>query len=283
VGKTRTDGLEISVSTVNVASKSGFRWTTDIQWAKNREAIVELFNGKVDDIGNARFIGQPITAYFDYKKIGIWQLGEETQAASFGRKVGEIKVEDNNGRGPDGKLTGQPDGKINADDRLIIGSQVPDFTAGVTNRFSYKGFDLSFFIYARVGSTFRSGFHTAFNSLAGRYNNLDIDYWTPNNPTNEFPRPNQNQEAPVFQSTLQYFSGTFVKVRNINFGYTFPESLTSRIKLNSLRLFASAQNPFNFSEYRSKYKGIDNESFDIVDQNQSPAVKQFTVGINAKF
>ncbi|MEZ0483792.1 SusC/RagA family TonB-linked outer membrane protein [Fibrella aquatica] len=283
VGRTRTDGLEISISTVNVASKSGFRWTTDIQWAKNREAIVELFNGKVDDIGNARFIGQPITAYFDYKKIGIWQAGEESQAASFGRKVGEIKVEDNNGRTPDGKLTGQPDGKINADDRLIIGSQVPDFTAGVTNRFSYKGLDFSFFVYARVGSTFRSGFHTAFNSLAGRYNNLDIDYWTPNNPTNEFPRPNQNQEAPVFQSTLQYFSGTFLKVRNINLGYTFPETLTSRIKLSALRLYASAQNPFNFSEYRSKYKGIDNESFDIVDQNQSPTVKQFTVGINAKF
>lgn len=283
VGRTRTDGLEISLSTVNVESKSGFRWTTDIQWAKNREAIVELFNGKVDDIGNARFIGQPITAYFDYKKIGIWQLGEESQAASFGRKVGEIKVEDNNGRGPDGALTGQPDGKINADDRLIIGSQVPDFTAGMTNRFSYKGFDLSFFIYARVGSTFRSGFHTSFNSLAGRYNNLDIDYWTPNNPTNEFPRPNQSQEAPVFQSTLQYFSGTFLKVRNINLGYTFPESLTSRIKLSGLRLYATAQNPFNFSEYRSKYKGIDNESFDIVNENQSPTVKQFTVGINAKF
>lgn len=283
VGRTRTDGLEISVSTVNVDSKSGFRWTTDVQWAKNREAIVELFNGKVDDIGNARFIGRPITAYFDFKKIGIWQLGEETQAASFGRKVGEIKVEDNNGRSADGVLTGQPDGKINADDRVIIGSQVPDFTAGMTNRFSYKGLDLSFFVYARVGSMFRSGFHTAFNSLAGRYNNLDIDYWSPNNPTNEFPRPNQSQEAPVFQSTLQYYSGTFLKVRNINLGYTFPESLTSRMKLSSLRLYATAQNPFNFSEYRSKYKGIDNESFDIVDQNQSPTTKQFTVGINAKF
>jgi len=283
VGRTRTDGLEISVSTVNVDSKSGFRWTTDIQWAKNREAIVELFNGKVDDIGNTRFIGRPITAYFDFKKIGIWQLGEESQAASFGRKVGEIKVEDNNGRSADGLLTGQPDGKINADDRVIIGSQVPDFTAGMTNRFSYKGLDLSFFIFARVGSTFRSGFHTAFNSLAGRYNNLDIDYWTPNNPTNEFPRPNQNQEFPVFQSTLQYFSGTFFKVRNINLGYTLPESLTSRIKLSGLRVYASAQNPLNISEYRSKYKGIDNESFDIVDQNQSPTVKQFIFGINAKF
>ncbi len=283
VGKTRTEGLEVTLSTVNVKSASGFKWTTDIQWARNRESIVELFNGKADDIGNARFIGKPLTAYFDYKKIGIWQLNEESQAASFGRKVGEIKVEDNNGRTTKGELTGQPDGKINADDRIIIGSQVPDFSAGMTNRFSYKGFDLSFFLFARVGSTIRSGFHTAFNSLAGRYNNLDIDYWTPNNPTNEFPRPNQSQEAPVFNSTLQYYSGTFLKVRNINFGYNVPASLTQKLRMSSLRVFASAQNPFNFSEYRSRYKGIDNESFDSVNDGQSPSVKQFTVGINAKF
>lgn len=272
VGKTRTDGIEISISTINVDAKSGFRWSTDIQWAKNREAIVELFNGKVDDVGNARFIGQPITAYFDYKKIGIWQSDEVDEATRYQRKVGEIKVQDTNN-----------DGRIDAADRVIIGSQVPEFTTGVTNRFSYKGFDFNFFVYARVGSTFRSGFHTAFNSLAGRYNNLDIDYWTPNNPTNEFPRPNQNQEAPVFSSTLQYFSGTFVKVRNVNLGYTFPDALTSRLKLSGLRLYATAQNPFNFSEYRSKYKGIDNESFDVVDQNQSPATRQFILGINAKF
>ncbi|RYC71176.1 SusC/RagA family TonB-linked outer membrane protein [Spirosoma sordidisoli] len=283
VGKTRTEGVEVTLSTVNVSTAGGFRWTTDIQWARNRESIVELFNGKVDDIGNARFIGQPLTAYFDYKKIGIWQLGEESAAASFGRKVGEIKVEDNNGRAADGTLTGKPDGKINADDRVIIGSQVPEFTAGMTNRFSFKGFDLSFFLFARVGSTIRSGFHTSFNSLAGRYNNLDVDYWTPNNPTNEFPRPNQSQEAPVFQSTLQYFSGSFLKVRNINIGYNIPESVTKRLRMSSLRVFASAQQPFIFSEYRSKYKGIDNESFDSVNESQTPAVKQFTFGINAKF
>ena len=283
VGKTRTDGIELTLSTINMNTAGGFKWTTDIQWARNNESIVELFNGKVDDIGNARFIGQPITAYFDYRKIGIWQLGEETQAAGYGRKVGEIKVEDNNGRSADGKLTGQPDGKINADDRVIIGSQVPDFSMGMTNRFSFKGFDLSFFLFARVGSTIRSGFHTAFSSLAGRYNNLDIDYWTKTNPTNEFPRPNQSQEFPVFQSTLQYFSGTFLKVRNINLGYNVPSSLTQKLKMSSLRVYFSAQQPFNFSEYRSKYKGIDNESFDSVNENQSPAVKQFTFGFNAKF
>ncbi len=283
VGKTRTEGIEVTLSTANVNTSSGFKWTTDIQWARNREAIVELFNGKVDDIGNSRFIGQPLTAYFDYRKIGIWQLGEESEAAKFGRKVGEIKVEDNNGRGPDGQLTGQPDGKVNADDRVIIGSQVPNFSAGMTNRFSYKGFDFSFFLFARVGSTISSGFHTTFNSLAGRYNNLDIDYWTPNNPTNAFPRPNQSQESPAFSSTLQYFSGSFLKVRNINIGYNIPAALTNKLRMSSLRVYASAQQPFIFSQYRTKYKGIDNESFDSVNENQSPAVKQFTFGINAKF
>ena len=72
-------------------------------------------------------------------------------------------------------------------------------------------------------------------------------------------------------------------MRNINFGYNVPASLSQKLRMSSLRVFASAQNPFNFSEYRSKYKGIDNESFDTVNENQSPTVKQFTVGINAKF
>jgi TonB-linked SusC/RagA family outer membrane protein len=272
VGRTRTQGVEISLSSINIDSKSGFRWSTDLQWSRNREAIVELFNGKVDDIANARFIGQPITAYFDLQKIGIWQTNEADEALRYQRNVGEIKVLDANG-----------DGRIDANDRVIIGSQVPDFSTGLTNRFSYKNFDFNFFVFARVGSTFRSGFHTAFNSLAGRYNNLNIDYWTPNNPTNEFPRPNQNQEAPRDGSSMQYFSGTFVKVRNINLGYNFPDAFVSRLKLSGLRLYVSAQNPFNFSEYRSKYKGIDNESFDIVDQNQSPATRQYIFGINAKF
>ena len=272
VGRTRTEGVEISISSINVDSKSGFRWSTDLQWSRNREAIVELFNGKVDDIGNARFIGQPISAYFDLKKIGIWQTAEADEATRYQRRVGEIKVQDTNG-----------DGRIDATDRVIIGSQVPDFTAGLTNRFSYKNFDFNFFVFARVGSTFRSGFHTAFNSLAGRYNNLNIDYWTPNNPTNEFPRPNQNQESPRDASSMQYFSGTFVKVRNVNLGYTFPDALVNRLKLSGLRLYVTAQNLFNFSEYRSKYKGIDNESFDVVDQNQSPATRQYLIGINAKF
>jgi TonB-linked SusC/RagA family outer membrane protein len=272
VGRTRNNGVEVTISTVNINADNGFRWSTDLQFTRNREEIVELFNGKVDDIGNARFIGQPLTAYFDYKKIGIWQLDELDEATKYKAKPGDIKVQDTNG-----------DGKIDAFDRVILGSQIPDWSGGITNRFEFKGFDLSFFIYTRVGSLFRSGFHRTFNSLAGRYNNLDIDYWTPNNPTNEFPRPNQNQEFPPFQSTLSYFNGSFIKVRNINLGYSFPAALVEKMKISSLRVYVSALNPFIFSEFRSKYKGVDNETTDEVNEAQTPSVRQITFGVNVKF
>src|SRR5690606_9754858 len=194
---------------------------------------------------------------------------------------GTIKVQDTNG-----------DGRINADDRVILGSTVPDFALGMTNRFSYKNFDLSFFIFGRFGSMINSEFHTNFNYLAGRYNNLDVDYWTPTNPTNLYPRPNQNQEFPKYNNSLRYYDGTFVKVRNINLGYTFGASALEKIGLTSLRLYSSIQNPFIFANYRKVHKGIDPEVFmdgeqglpaGVVNANITPPTVQYTFGINAKF
>src|SRR5690606_17803193 len=150
------------------------------------EEILELANG--DDVGAGRFIGHPITVFFDWKKIGIWQPDQKDLAESFSDRVGEIRIEDLDGNG-----------RITADDRQILGSPVPDFSGGITNRFSYKGIDFSFFLFGRVGSMIRSAFHTGgFNALAGRYNNLAVNYWTPNNLTYDYHRSNQNQEFPKY-------------------------------------------------------------------------------------
>jgi TonB-linked SusC/RagA family outer membrane protein len=278
IGETQNRGIELTLSTLNI-EKGDFTWTTDLIFTKNTEEIISLPNG--DDISAGRFIGQPLTIFYDLKKIGIWQTSELDQAKAFGSVPGEIKIEDFNG-----------DGKINADDRQFLGSAVADFAMGMTNRFSYKGFDFSFFLYGRFGSMLRSQFHTSNNSLAGRYNNLDIDYWTPNNPTNSYPRPNVNQESAKYASSMEYFDGTFIKVRNINLGYNFTPEAAKKIGMTSLRIYTSIQQPFIFANYRSEHKGIDPEVFidgeqgvggGTVNANVSPAVTSFTFGINAKF
>ncbi|AWW32667.1 SusC/RagA family TonB-linked outer membrane protein [Echinicola strongylocentroti] len=278
VGKTQNRGIELTVNSVNI-DNSNFTWTTDFIFNRNREEILELPNG--NDISAGRFVGEALTVFYDYKKIGIWQTDQADLAESYEDNVGEIRVEDINN-----------DGQINADDRQILGSAVPDFVLGMTNRFSYKNFDLSFFIYGRFGSMIRSRFHDQFNSLFGRYNNLAIDYWTPDNPTNEYPRPNQNQERPKYASSMSYFDGTFIKIRNINIGYNFPTKIAEKIGMTNLRLYSSIQQPFIFAEYRSKHKGIDPEVYldgeqgagdGEVNANISPAVTSFTFGINAKF
>lgn len=281
VGETRNRGIEVSVSSINVNSKGGFKWSTDFAFTKNTEAILSLYNGAKDDLGNKWFIGSPLSEYFDYEKAGIWQLNEADQAKAYGSRVGQIKVKDQNG-----------DGKINADDRVKLGSDIPNWSGGITNRFAYKGIDLSFFIYARIGQKIISGFHQNNNALAGRYQQMYVDYWTEKNPTNEFPQPNKDQEFPVNNTAIIYYDGSFVKIRNINFGYTFSNKLTKKLGLESLRIFSSIQQPKIWSKYRSKYNGVDPESStsptggnnsSSVGGNITPATRVITVGLNVKF
>ncbi len=209
---------------------------------------------------------------------------EADEAAKYKQKPGEIKVRDQNN-----------DGIINDADRVILGSDIPDWSGGITNRFEFKGIDFSFFIFARQGQMIRSLLHDGNNTLAGRYNNLDVNYWTPNNPTNEFPRPNVNQERAIHNTSMTYFDGSFVKVRNITLGYNFPQALANKMKMQSLRIYASAQQPFIFSKYISKNKGIDPERVreptsgtSRVEQTaevgvSTPSVRTILFGINAKF
>jgi hypothetical protein len=277
VGATRNTGVEVALSSVNLDLPSGFRWTTDVNFFANKEEIVELYGGKVDDIGNRWFIGKPLTVFYDYERIGNWQLGEEDLAKSYSNEIGQNRVKDQD-----------EDGRINANDLVILGSDIPDWSGGITNRFEFKGFDLSFFVFTRQGYMIRSLFHENFNNLFGRYNNLDVDYWTPDNPTNAYPRPIFNQERPTYASSMSYFDGSFVKVRNITLGYNFPETWANKIKLQSLRLYVSAQNPFLFSNY---VKGIDPERVRTPENNRertaeinadTPSTRLFLFGVNVK-
>lgn len=269
IGATRNKGVEFALRTVNIDSEdpNGFRWTTDFNMAFNDEEIVELFGGKEDDVGNEWFIGQPIDVHFDYERIGIWQQDEAAQADDYGQAPGEIKIRDQN-----------DDGLIGGEDRVILGQEMPKVTAGLNTQFGYQGFNLSVYLVGRFGSMIDSAPHTngGINGLFGRYNNIAVDYWTPDNTDARYPRPNQNQEFPVYGSTLGYFSGDFVKIRSATLSYSLPRSILDRVNAQALRVYVTAEQPFIFSSYVQDHLGVDPEYPEV----NTPSTRSFRLGVN---
>ncbi len=240
IGRTRNRGIEVLISSNNISLPNTFKWTTDLTFTSNREAFTQLSSGD-RDLANNWFVGSPIVTYYDYQKIGIWQLGEEDAAKANQQVPGEIKVKDQNG-----------DGVITPEDRVILGSPVPAWSGGVNNRFSYKGIDLTVFLFARVGNTIISEAAGAYQ-IAGLENGPRVDYWTPENPTNAYPRPNAgtNRQASRYYSTLQYVDGSFLKVRDVTLGYALPKTLTDKANISRVRVYATAKNYFVFSKLGS--------------------------------
>jgi hypothetical protein len=144
---------------------------------------------------------------------------------------------------------------------------------------TYKGFDFSFFFYYRLGFMINSNFSNGQATMQARYNNLDVDYWTIDNPTNDYPRPNKNQENITYGSTLRYVDGGFIKLRNVTLGYSLPTSLAERLRMSKLRIFATVQNPLVISDY----KLFDPERAGNIESGEMPSSILWLGGININF
>ena len=278
VGKTENKGIEIHISSVNFQgrTRNSFSWTTDLNFFINRGKITQLAGGVISDPANSRFVGQPIGVFYDYKKIGIWQAtpGDTALAILWGQTVngvgsviGNIKRADLSG------ATGKPDNKLDATyDRMILGSSQPKWEGGMTNRFGYKGFDLTVVAFARWGHMIRSTLHGGgfANTFQGTYNNIKTRYWTPTNGENDYPKPNANNTNTPNNSLLGFFDGSFVKIRTISLGYNLPASFLKRLGIRSARVYTTAEDPFIlFSPFVNKYGGIDPEAS---GSSTSPAI-----------
>jgi TonB-linked SusC/RagA family outer membrane protein len=263
IGKTRNRGLELYLNTINlVEDTDGFGWSTDFTFTTNEEEIVELPEGD-RDLANSWFVGSPINSFYDYEKIGIWQLDQADEAASFGQEPGDIHVRDQDG-----------DGEITPEDRIVIGSTVPDYTLGFNNRFSYKGFEMNVFVYSRQGQTIISEAAGSYK-IDGLENGPKVDYWTPENPTNAYPRPDAgtSRASTQYYSTLRYVDGSFVKIRDITLAYNFQAPLLETLNISRLRLYATAKNYFVFS-------GMDPYDPERGGNLSFPMTRQLVFGIN---
>lgn len=266
IGEMQNKGLEFTASSVNIRSKSGFSWSTDLNLFFNRNKILKLSNQVTEDVANQLFVGHPMSAIYDYNKLGIWQSNEAAEAATYGAVPGQIKFEDHGG--PEGK----PDGQISAlYDRYVIGSMEARLQGGLTNRLSYKGIDLSVVMYARFGGTLISQVHQPnaayLTVMDGKRNGLKVDYWTESNPSNWFPKPQATiSSISTAWTTLGYYDASFVKIRSINLGYTFSGPLLKRLNAQAVRFYVTVDNVATiFSPFFDK-TGVDPEGTGVGTQ-----------------
>jgi hypothetical protein len=109
---------------------------------------------------------------------------------------------------------------------------------------------------------------------------MDVNYWTPTNPSNEYPRPDRNEENPPYISTLTYEDGSFLKVKNVTLGYTLPSSFTSKIMMKRCRLYVTVEDPLIFTDYT----GLDPENGSSRSgETTTPSTKKVLFGLNVTF
>lgn len=266
IGKTENKGVEIVLNTANIVNKD-FKWNTDLTFTLNREKIKELADGSDRDISNGWFVGHPIKTHYGLKKLGIWQLNETEEAAKYGEKPGRIKIYDKN-----------KDFKIDNDnDRVILGSEVPDFVMGMNNTFRYKDFDLRVFMYWRQGQTLHAE-AAGYGSFRNQGDpGLKFNYWTEDNPTNDFPRPEKSFSSsdPRLES-LGYVDGSYLKIKEITLGYSLPKTWISKISASKVRVYCSLKNFFTFSHF-------DNYDPERGGSLSYPMTKQAVFGLNVEF
>jgi TonB-dependent starch-binding outer membrane protein SusC len=234
VGETSNRGIDFTINSTLLKVRD-FSWDISATAAWQKDKIESLMNGKEDMVGNTWFIGESIGVIYDYEKIGIWQDTPEDQAemalfnangSSFA--PGKIRIKDQNG---DYRIDGNYD-------RVIIGNTLPRWTVGLTNTFSYKGIELSVLLTGRL--KYKSGVGEALTGMYGDQRMLD--YWTPDNTDAEYQRPFMSEAGGDTYAGTYYKDDSWIKIRNISLGYQLPKSLLSKVKVNSLRVYAQVQN-----------------------------------------
>ena len=279
IGKTENKGWEFTLNGIIIDNKNGWNWEAGINLYANRNKLTELASGEDRDEGNRWFVGYPIDVIYDYEYEGLYQAGEEAAMNILepGGNIGMIKVKYTG----DYDANGLPTRQIGPEDRQIM-SMEPKLMGGFNTTVGYKGFDLTVIGAFQIGGKLISAIHSSsgyLNMLTGRRNNLDVDYWTPDNTGAKYPKPGGvlSGDNPKYGSTLGYFDAGYLKIRAITLGYNFDSlKCIKDFGISRLRLYASVQNPFVLFSPFNNESGLDPETNSWANENTAVAVDGYT-------
>jgi TonB-linked SusC/RagA family outer membrane protein len=306
IGSMQNEGIELTVNTVNVRSKS-FSWTSSFNIAFNKSKVVELTENQ-DALQTAVSFdlaynslspyiavkGQPVAQMYGAIWDGIYQESdfEKTPAGTYllkdlittngnprtNIKPGDIKYKDLNG-----------DRVVDEKDFTVIGRGLPVHVGGFSNNFTYKGFDLNVFFQWSYGNNLINANRLIFdgNSKFTRYLNQFANYanrWTPENKSNTTFRT--HGEGPRYYSNRVVEDGSFLRLKTVSLGYNFDSKLLGKIGLRTLRLYASAQNLYTWSNYSGSDPEVSARHSTLTpgfDFSAYPIPRTIVFGLNTSF
>ena len=280
------EGLELSIK--HRANAKGIRYSVGANITKflNNE-VTGLGDGGEETIGSYNIIriGDPFKAYYGYKAIGVFQsidevLNSPVQFGNTNTGPGDLKYADINGIDENGELTGIPDGVVDANDRTIIGNPHPELLINFNGSLEYKSVDVNFLFQGvnGVDRLLMGNGNLPINDNRSNVLTYWIDRWTYDNPSTNLPRVGGQNNSIVSSFYIQ--DASYLRLKNIELGYSLPQRIADIMKLTKLRIFVSGQNLITFT-------GL--EHFDPEGANGNisnrgvPLYKTFTTGINIKF
>ncbi|MCW3108538.1 MAG: TonB-dependent receptor plug, partial [Segetibacter sp.] len=271
IGGIANKGVELNLSTLNL--KGPFEWRTDFVFSLNRDKITKLYGGGNDkDLGNSWFVGQPISAIYDYQMAGGLWTENDLYSHNILNKwyPGQFKYIDQN-----------KDGVIEPNaDRTIIGYQTPNYRFSIGNTFSYKNFSLFVFVNSIQGG---NGYYMANNAnainassaITGRESAAIIrtnltavrPYWTPDNGV--------NNAAGIFYApevwSGVYESRSFVRLQDISLMYKFGSKALQKLGIQSAQVYLAGKNVYTWT----KWSGYDPE----IGVSDLPLMRNFIAGV----
>lgn len=275
IGGINNKGIELTLSTINL--KGTFEWRSDFVFSSNRDKISKLYGGENDkDLGNSWFVGQPISAIYDYRNAdGVWTENDLFSGNILNKWYpGQFKYMDQN---KDGVI--EPNG-----DRTIIGYQTPAYRFSIGNTFSYKNFSLFIFLNSIQGGNnyYLANNATVINaaSVAAGTESAGIirtnltavrPYWRPDNGVNN---ASGIYYAPEVWSGV-YESRSFIRIQDISLTYRFSTRLLKTLKIDACQFYLSGKNVYTFT----KWSGWDPET----GTNNLPLMRNFIGGLRLTF
>lgn len=319
VGSVLNRGIEIGLKTINV-EKNGWHWETSFTLAHNHNEILEI-NGSGTDLPNdGLFIGHSINNVYEYQWDGIVSdknmvVPDNEIAKSKGFTPGEEVKEADYYYACYGWTEGQPiirdvdgDGKFSAADKRIYSSD-PKITGSLTSVLSWKGIELSFSLYGKVGQILSSAFYSEYLNYSDRGRmRMNMDYYIPAGTLIDCDgiADNGTYINPVFQNSTHYGAyplpnnagansgignaywldgcnrltdASFLKIKYITLGYSLPKKYLEKAHLQKLRLYCTVTNPAVWT----KYRGFDPEWANASLHNDAPSTITTQIGLNVKF